>query len=76
MQQGVDMTEREALQLILDHVDYMDYSCQFTDMVGAVLPLQVIKLARRALAENSDSMSKVLRHNTPFLRWALDGDDK
>ena len=74
MQQGVDMTEREALQLVLDHVDYMAYSCQCTDMVGAVLPVQVIKLARKALAENSDPMSKVLRHNTPFPRWALEDD--
>ena len=57
------MTEREALQLVLDQVDYTAHACQFTDMVGAVLPLQVIKLARRALAENSDPMSKVLRHN-------------
>lgn len=40
-----------ALLTILDQVDYTEGACTPTEMVGACLPLEVIKLAREAIAE-------------------------
>lgn len=39
-----------ALNVILDSVDYTRGACSLTEMVGAVLPMEVIELARTALA--------------------------
>lgn len=43
-------TVREALLVLLDSVDYTSGACGPTEMVGAVLPGSVIRLAREALA--------------------------
>ena len=48
------MSERERklqamLLTVLDQVDYTDGACGLTEMVGAVLPKEVIVLARKAL---------------------------
>lgn len=40
-----------ALLTILDQVDYTSRACAVTEMVGAVLPMEVIVLAREALAK-------------------------
>ena len=45
------MNEREALLLILDQVDYKANNCSITDMIGAVLPVEVIDKCRDALNE-------------------------
>jgi hypothetical protein len=45
----IKLTEREALQLLLDSVDYTAGACSVTEMVGAVLPVEVIEIARQAL---------------------------
>jgi hypothetical protein len=39
-----------ALALLLDQVDYTAGACRLTEMVGAVLPTEVIALCRRSLA--------------------------
>lgn len=44
------MTCKEALQLVLDQVDYTSGACSVTEMVGAVLPKEVIAKAREAIA--------------------------
>jgi hypothetical protein len=41
---------RDALLLVLDHVDYMHRACTITEAVGAVLPVNVIEIARAAIA--------------------------
>jgi hypothetical protein len=44
------LTTEEALMLVLNEVDYTRGNCSVTDMVGAVLPKEVIDRARKALA--------------------------
>lgn len=44
---------KEALLTILDHVDYTTGSCKAMEMIGAVLPKEVIDLARDAIEEES-----------------------
>ena len=45
------MTTRDALLMILDQADYTIGNCAPTEMVAAVLPREIIALARKALAE-------------------------
>lgn len=40
---------RAALATLLDQVDYTAGACRVTEMVGACLPEEVIKLCRKAL---------------------------
>jgi hypothetical protein len=47
------MNSKEALLTVLDHVDYTRNSCKAMEMVGAVLPKEVIDLARDAIEEES-----------------------
>ncbi len=49
------MSEREerldaALRTLLDQVDYTAGACGVTEMVGAVLPKEVIERCKKALA--------------------------
>lgn len=44
------MSTRDALLMILDQVDYTVGNCAPTEMVAAVLPREIIALAREALA--------------------------
>lgn len=48
---GSDRVEwlKSVILTILDQVDYTAGACSSTEMVGAVLPKQVIKLARKSL---------------------------
>jgi hypothetical protein len=48
-------TLREALLVVLDQIDYTadPPACAVTEMVGAVLPVDVIKAARAALAADA-----------------------
>lgn len=39
----------QALHVLLDSVDYTKGNCKPTEMVGAVLPQEVITLARKCL---------------------------
>lgn len=39
------------LGVILDHVDYTNGACSITEMIGAVLPKEVIEQSRAALRE-------------------------
>ncbi len=39
-----------ALQVLLDQVDYTASNCRVNEMVGAVLPKEVIKQGRDAIA--------------------------
>lgn len=48
------LTVREALLTVLDQVDYDAGACGLTDMVGACLPIEVIRLARQALKDNPE----------------------
>lgn len=45
------MTCKEALQAILDAVDYTSGACSVTEMVGAVLPRELVILARQAIKD-------------------------
>ena len=45
-----ELTVTEALMVILDEVDYVRGHCSSTEMVGAVLPREIIAEARAALA--------------------------
>jgi hypothetical protein len=45
---------REALQVLLDQVDYTAGACAPTERVGAVLDHRVIALCRRSLAAVED----------------------
>lgn len=51
-------TLRSALLLVLDQVDYLAAACGPTEMVGAVLPTEVIRIARQALAEDAGERSE------------------
>ena len=42
---------RTALTIVLDQVDYTAGNCRPNEMVGAVLPKEVIALARQAIEE-------------------------
>ena len=42
---------RTALLTVLDQVDYTNGACGVTEMVGAVLPKEIIALARKSIAE-------------------------
>lgn len=48
---------RTALLTVLDHVDYTKGACGLTEMVGAVLPKEVIALARKAIADEAAQQS-------------------
>lgn len=45
---------RSALLVVLDHVDYTNGARRMNEMVGAVLPKEVISLARAALAQTQE----------------------
>ena len=47
------MTVRAALQVLLDCMDFTKGNCNPTEMVGAVVPIEVIENASRALRERS-----------------------
>ena len=51
---------RSALQLVLDQVDYMNGNCRMTEMVGAVLPKEVLKIANDRLKRDGNHESKNL----------------
>lgn len=53
------MSAREALLLILDQVDYIAGNCGPTEMVAAVLPREIIALARKSLAAESTKPQEV-----------------
>lgn len=40
---------KSVILLLLDHVDYTAKNCSQTDMVGAVLPADIIAKARKSL---------------------------
>lgn len=44
---------KTALQTILDHVDYTTGACQVNEMIGAVLPKEIILLAKQTIADES-----------------------
>lgn len=59
---------RSALLVVLDHVDYTNDACTPTEMVAAVLPREVISLARSALAADVNNGVTVC---TGYLAGAL-----
>ena len=56
------MDTRTALQTLLDQVDYTVGNCGLTEMVGAVLPKEVISLARDAIQQKPETPNK----NIPY----------
>ena len=48
------MNTREALQLVLDHVDYTASACGPAEMVAAVLPSRVLLICHEVLGQNPD----------------------
>ena len=46
------MSVREALLLILNQVDYTAGACRVNEMVGAVLPVDILRQAKQALAQD------------------------
>ena len=51
---------RTALATVLDQVDYTAGNCRPNEMVGAVLPKEVIVLARQAIADFDRHIAKGL----------------
>ncbi|MEN6621081.1 MAG: hypothetical protein ABFD50_06005 [Smithella sp.] len=51
---------RSALQLVLSQVDYMNGRCRMAEIVGAVLPKEVLKIANDALKRDGNHESKNL----------------
>lgn len=51
------MNCRTALITVLDQIDYTNGACGMTEMVGAVLPKEIIALARKAIAEEGNKES-------------------
>lgn len=49
------MTCREALQTVLDCVDYTNGACRPNELVGACLPMDVIAIAKKAIQEDSSA---------------------
>lgn len=69
----------EALQTILDSVDYTSGACSVTDMVGAVLQVEVIQMAKVAISEaNHEELARAENTGTfyaigvPFNEWKSD----
>lgn len=54
------MNCRDALATILDSVDYTAANCRPNEMVGAVLPKEMIVMARGAIADFDRSIAKGL----------------
>jgi hypothetical protein len=52
---------RTALMTMLAAVDYTAGACGVTEMVGAVLPKEVIELARQAVADEAVSVREASR---------------
>lgn len=44
----------DALKLLLDQVDYTRGACSLTEMVGAVLPKEVIEQCRKAIKDEEN----------------------
>ena len=40
---------RRALLLLLDNIDYEVGNCRVNEMIGAVLPREVLRIAKRAV---------------------------
>jgi hypothetical protein len=51
LEKPAKLTIREALLTVLNQVDYTVGACSPTEMVAAVLPTEIIALARAALKE-------------------------
>lgn len=45
------LSHKEALKLLLDHVDYTAGACGITEMVGGVLPKEVIERCHESLKQ-------------------------
>jgi hypothetical protein len=48
-----EKTLEEALKLIMDCVDYERGNCRLNEMVGAILPEELLVKARRALVDTT-----------------------
>lgn len=66
------MNTREALQVLLDQVDYTSGACSLTDMVGAALPKEVIKLCREAIKQEISDLQRA-RDDASRLRYPQEG---
>lgn len=60
---------KTALLTLLDQVDYTNGACSPTEMVGAVLPKEVIELCRGAI-ENSPDYKSALQEAVEWLDQA------
>lgn len=54
------MNCKVALQTILDQVDYTNKACRPNEMVAAVLPVEVIELAKEAIAKEPQTSEAVI----------------
>jgi len=69
----MSMTPLEALQVVLDQVDYTKGACTVTEMVGACLSTEVIELARQAIREAQDnSRAAVLVERERIIKLACE----
>jgi len=53
------MNTKQALQVVLDCVDYTVGNCRINAMVGAALPREVIELAKKAIRSTTTSGKRV-----------------
>ncbi len=75
------MDIKSALITVLDQVDYTSRACRPNEMVGAVLPIQVIQLARQAIQDSSANQPNQKSTNFKSVKsmykkfMLVDGDD-
>lgn len=48
-----------SLRLLLDNVNYMNGSCRMNEMVGAVLPSELIVRAVQTIRESEEALAKL-----------------
>ena len=74
------MDIKTALLTVLDQVDYTAGNCSVTEMIGAVLPKEIISLARTALRsydkEYEQLVNTVCTFEAPYdaTKWYKPGD--
>ena len=54
------MTPKQALILLLGHVDYASGACRAKDPVGDILPDEIIMLCRQVLIESEEPNAAML----------------
>lgn len=58
------MSCKDALSVLLDHVDYTNNACTITEMIGACLPKDIIKKAKDSIKNEKVIIQKSYKYLT------------